>query len=71
MEHLLFCNKCSIFHNIFKCMIFQRRKKALLWSKWLKSIVVDSWNWIKDLNKVTDKKSELTRDDPKVLIVTL
>ena len=27
--------KCSIFHNIFKCMIFQRRHNALLWSKGL------------------------------------
>ena len=26
-------NKCSIFHNIFNYMIFQRRQKALLWSK--------------------------------------
>ena len=26
-------SKCSIFHNIFKYMIFQRRQKALLWSK--------------------------------------
>ena len=24
MEHLLQKSKCSIFHNIFKCMIFQR-----------------------------------------------
>ena len=28
-------SKCSIFHNIFKYMIFQRRQKALLWSKGL------------------------------------
>ena len=27
--------QCSIFHNIFKYMIFQRRQKALLWSKGL------------------------------------
>ena len=26
-------SKCSIFHNIFKYMIFQRRQKALSWSK--------------------------------------
>ena len=26
-------SKCSIFHNIFKCVIFQRRQTALLWSK--------------------------------------
>ena len=28
---------CSIFHNIFKYMIFQRCQKALLWSKGLNS----------------------------------
>ena len=35
MEHLLKKSKCSIFHNfiIFNYMIFQRRQKALLWSK--------------------------------------
>ena len=26
-------SKCSIFYNIFKYMIFQRRQKGLLWSK--------------------------------------
>ena len=35
MEHLLQKSKCSIFHNIFKYMLFQRRQKALLWSKGL------------------------------------
>ena len=35
MEHLLQKSKCSIFHNIFKYMIFQRHQKALLWSKGL------------------------------------
>ena len=35
MEQLLQKSKCSIFHNIFKYMIFQRRQKALLWSKGL------------------------------------
>ena len=35
IEHLLQMSKCSIFHNIFKYMIFQRRQKALLWSKGL------------------------------------
>ena len=33
-EHLLW-SKCSIFHNIFKYVVFQRRQKALLWSKGL------------------------------------
>ena len=36
MGHLLFWSKCSIFHNIFKYMIFQRCQKVLLWSKGLK-----------------------------------
>ena len=36
MEHLLQKSKCSIFHNIFNGMIFQRRQKALLWSKGLR-----------------------------------
>ena len=36
MEHLLQKSKCSIFLNIFKYMISQRIKKALLWSKVLK-----------------------------------
>ena len=35
MEHLLQKSKCSIFHNIFNYMIFQRHQKVLLWSKWL------------------------------------
>ena len=37
MAYLLQKSKCSIFHNIFKYMIFQRRQKALLWSKGLRS----------------------------------
>ena len=28
-------SKCSILHNIFKYMIFQRRQKAFMWSKGL------------------------------------
>ena len=43
MEHLLQKSKCSIFHYIFKYMIFQRRQKALLWSKGLFIIVYDQW----------------------------
>ena len=35
MEHLLEMSKCTIFHNIFKYMIFQRPQNAILWSKWL------------------------------------
>ena len=33
MEHFLQKSKCSIFHNIFKYMIFQNRQKVLLWNK--------------------------------------
>ena len=29
-------SKCSIFHDIFKYMIFQMHQKALLWSKGLR-----------------------------------
>ena len=41
MENGAFVPKeqCSIFHNIFKYMIFQRRQKALLWSIVLKEIL--------------------------------
>ena len=39
IEHLLQKNKCSIFHNIFKYSIFQRRQKAFMWSKGLTTIV--------------------------------
>ena len=38
MEHLLQRSKCSIFHSIFKYMIFQRRQKVLLLSKGLKQV---------------------------------
>ena len=31
-------SKCSIFHNIFKYMIFQRSQKALLWHKGLRTV---------------------------------
>ena len=36
-DNLLQKRKCSIFHKIFKYMIFQMRRKALLWSKGLTS----------------------------------
>ena len=39
MEHLLHWSKCSIFHNIFKNMIFQRHQKELLWSKGLSQLI--------------------------------
>ena len=35
MEHWLQKSKCSIFHNIFKYMVFHWRQKALLLSKGL------------------------------------
>ena len=33
MENLLRRSKCLIFHDIFKYIVFQRRQKALSWSK--------------------------------------
>ena len=39
MEHLLQKSKCSIFHIIFKYIIFQRRHKAFLWSNGLKELL--------------------------------
>ena len=41
IEHLLQKSKCSIFHTIFKNMVFQRRQKALLGGIGLKRITVD------------------------------
>ena len=35
MELLLQKSKCSIFQNIFKYMLFQRRQNKLLWGKGL------------------------------------
>ena len=35
MEHLLQKSKCSIFHNIFEDIVFQRHQKVLLWSNGL------------------------------------
>ena len=49
MEHLLQKSKCHIFHNIFKYMIFQKRQKALVWSKRLSLI------WVQTASK--DKES--------------
>ena len=39
MEHLLQKSKCSIFHNIFNYMIFERCQKELSWSKGLSTPV--------------------------------
>ena len=39
MEHMLQKSECSIFHNIYKYMIFQKRQKVLLWSEGLKTRV--------------------------------
>ena len=38
MEHLLFRSKCSIFHNIFKYMIFQRPQKAFIMENGLRQV---------------------------------
>ena len=46
MEHLLQKSKCSIFHNIFKYMIFQRCQKALLWSKGLSGFSIFLTNYL-------------------------
>ena len=45
MEHLLLRSKCSILHNIFKNLTFQRRPKALVWSKGLIRLsAIDRYN---------------------------
>ena len=44
IEHLLQKSKCSIFHNIFKYMIFQRHQKVLLWGKGLTWPIIISYN---------------------------
>ena len=50
MEHLLqIWSKYSILHNIFKYMIFQRRQKALLWSKGLKYLFFIFQTYIGDI----------------------
>ena len=44
MEHLLQKSKCSSFHNIFKCMIFQwHLKKALSMGKGLRAFLQFQW----------------------------
>ena len=48
MEHLLLRSKCSIFHNIFKNLTFQRRPKVLVWSKGLFICVKDAFIWKDD-----------------------
>ena len=49
---MLHKSKCSIFHNIFKYMIFHGRQKVLLWSKGL---------------MLTDIEQEITREKQKVV----
>ena len=39
MEHLLLRSKCYIFHSSLKNPTFQRRPKALVWSKGLRYIL--------------------------------
>ena len=45
-ENFMEKSKCSIFHNILKYMIFQRRKNALLWGKELidTHLLCSSWH---------------------------
>ena len=66
MEHLLFWSKYSIFHNIFKYMIFQRCPKALLWSKGLIENGAESRNQLIRIHTYLHNESslvmELSRD---------
>ena len=55
-EALLKKSKCSIFHNIFKYMIFQRHQKALLWGKELN-------RWQQPVKKVPKDQQLIMRDD--------
>ena len=40
MEFLLQRRKRSIFHNIFKPVVFQRHKKALIWNNGFRDMMV-------------------------------
>ena len=52
-------SKCSIFHYIFKNVIFQRRHKGLLWSKGLRNQIM------------LDNSSEMLADNSlELLIIT-
>ena len=39
--------ECSIFHNIFKYIVFQRCQKALLWSK---GLIICGFSWMVDMS---------------------
>ena len=59
MEHLLFWSKCSIFHNILKCMILQRRQKALLWGNELRAYrVIRSQSVFSETNQLEDPRQQ-------------
>ena len=58
MEHLFQKSTCSIFHTIFKYMIFQRRQKALLWSKGLYTKTLQTADIFDSGDKVTVIDSE-------------
>ena len=55
-------SKRSIFHNIFKCVVFQRRQKALLWSKGLQQMICDFLykNVMSTLDPSAENKESMT-----------
>ena len=59
MEHLLQRSKCSIFHDIFKYIVFQMHQKALLWRKGSRQI--PDLRKLAYLYKVDTKKRGKTR----------
>ena len=69
MVHLLQRSKRSIFHDIFKNVVFQRRQKALLWSKGLnyKKFDYESLMYTMIMTRVKDIKSLETKHNIKNL----
>ena len=65
MEHLLQKSKCSIFHNIFKYMIFQSSQNALLWGKGL----IDH-RWVIFIDKNAGKGIAWWQTEQKVRVYT-
>ena len=66
MEHLLFWSKCSIFHNIFKYVIFQRCQKVLLSSKRLNHVNVRPGIEIINFFMLNSIEHELSTADKKL-----
>ena len=66
MEHLLQKSKCSIFHNIFKCMIFQRKGLRMWYISWKCSHYNPCTSrHVKSICQVGTKKSEHARSSAK------